>query len=88
MKKANWIGLIMYHSHNITHLSSFDDSFWVRPDYRGFTVYRFYKFLEEYFDSLGVKRSYHLVKPGKHRLGGIIEKLGYTKIEETFLKVR
>lgn len=85
---AYWIGLIIPHSHNKKHLSSFDDNFWVRPDYRGITVYRLYKFLEEYYESLGVKRSYHIVKPDRHSLGGILEKLGYAKLEETLLKVR
>ena len=85
---AYWMGFIFPHPQNKKVLSAFDDVYWVRKDYRGITVLRLYKFLESYYDELGVNRSYHLVRPDLNRLGQIIEKLGYKKSEEMYLKVR
>jgi hypothetical protein len=85
---AYWMGTIGPHGQTKHIVSSFDQAFWVRKDYRGITVLRLYKFLEQYYEELGVERSYHLVKPHKHRLDGIIEKLGYKHTDSLYMKVR
>lgn len=83
---AYWSGLVYPHLHYKKILTSYDDVIWVRPDYRGITVLRLYKFLDNYLEDLGVGRVYHRSKPSKHRVGGILEKLGYTKTEESYMK--
>lgn len=85
---AYWIGTIGPHGQHKHVIASFDQAFWVRKDYRGITVFRLYKFLEQYYEEHGVERSYHFVRPHKHRLGGIIEKLGYKTEDVIYVKVR
>jgi hypothetical protein len=85
---AYWLGTIGPHGQTKNVLVSFDQAFWVRKDYRGITVLRLYKFLEQYYEELGVERSYHIAKPHKHRLGGILEKLGYNQTDAIYMKVR
>lgn len=85
---AYWIGTIGPHGQTKHIMSSFDLAFWVRKDYRGITVLRLYKFLEQYYEEQSVERSYHIAKPHKHSLGGILEKLGYTQTDAVYMKVR
>lgn len=83
---AYWIGMrvpnILYQHFNTVYSMGY----WVRPDFRGFTVYRFTKFIDQYFEDAQVK---NIVQNARtiNRMAGILEKLGYRKVEEVYTKV-
>ena len=83
---AYWLGimgpnLVYKHIRTVYALHYF-----VRKDYRGITVVRMIKYVENYFKELGVK---HIVQNArtKNNMGKILEKLGYRKTEESYSKV-
>ncbi len=83
---AYWIGILAPNIFYQQYLTASALGMWVRPDYRGFTVYRFAKFLDQYFDSLNAKSIVQHARLN-NRFGGILEKLGYHKVEEVYKKV-
>jgi GNAT superfamily N-acetyltransferase len=85
---AHYVGVTSPHPHHKHVLTSYHDMIWVRPDYRGITVLRLYKFIDNYFEKLGVQRSYNTIRAKNAKLGRLIERLGYVKDEEIYLKVR
>lgn len=83
---AYWMGLMipnLFYKHFITVYAL---GYFARKDYRGFTVVRMIKFVENYFKEKGVKNIVQNART-RNRMGRILEKLGYRKVEEIYTKV-
>lgn len=83
---AYWMGTLfpnMFYKHFTT---AYTIGYFVRKDYRGMTIVRMIKFVENYFKELGVKNVMQNART-VNKMGKILEKLGYRKAEEIYTKV-
>jgi hypothetical protein len=83
---AYWIGLVVPSLNYKNFMTGYAHAYWVRPDYRGYTVFRFTKYIDNYLTNLKVRNIIFNVREN-NRMGDILAKLGYRKIEEVYTKV-
>lgn len=83
---AYWIGLVIPNLNYKSFTTAYAHAYWVRQDYRGYTVFRFVKYLDNYLVNLKVRNIIFNVRMN-NRMGDILAKLGYRKIEEVYTKV-
>lgn len=82
---AYWIGFVVPNINYRNFTTAYSSAYWVRHDYRGFTVYRFIKFLDEYLEKQKVRNIIFNVRMN-NRMGDILAKRGYRKIEEVYTR--
>lgn len=83
---AYWFGTFIPNLYFKQFMTAYAVAYWVRKDYRGFTVVRFIKFIDKYFKKLGATNIIQSTRV-QNRMGSILEKMGYCKFEETYKKV-
>jgi len=83
---AYWIGLVVPNLNYKNFMTAHAHAYWVRQDYRGFTVFRLAKYIDKYLSDLKVRNIVFNVRLN-NRMGDILSKLGYRKIEEVYTRV-
>ena len=75
------------HMHRRSLLTAYTDTFYIAPEHRkGFVGYRLFKYVADVLARRGVKWVYAGVRLSKD-VGAILERQGYRKFEQTYLKV-